>query len=244
MSFKIFHTINSGLLIGWRDTSVLVDVLHSKAEGFSDVPGLIREQIIGGVGPISEAGGLIFTHKHLDHYDADLIAEFCSRCPDIPLIAPDFCKDCCELLSQDSGIRRFKIGDLDIVMISTIHDGDMYRDVKHDSLLVGAGGEYILIAGDAGLSEAECERIAKVAQPTYGFFNVYQLSKLSVRKLIDNVSIRRVFLYHLGYAEDDKFQYRELAENVIEKFPSVLPKPELIEPMSWILNSRSCDQRT
>jgi len=234
IDMNIYHTINSGLIFSWKDTAILVDVLHGKVNGFSDIPDPLRNQVRSGTGPVMQSNGLIFTHKHADHYDADLVSEFLSKRPGIPLLTPGFYINCQPKYGHDIIDRCFQIGPIDVIAVSTSHDGVIYSDVNHESYLIGVGEDYILVAGDAALDQEECVRIMDVKKPACGFFNVYQLARPTVQQMIRTVHMKNVYLYHLGYEEDDEFQYHKLAKRVINRFPDDLPTPELIKPMEYI----------
>lgn len=231
---EIYHTINSGLLFRENNQQIMVDVLHCKTQGYSDIPWLVKKQVFEDTGLFSQADALVFTHAHPDHYDPQLVSIFCRKHPGTPVILPGKYENC-KLIKHKNEIERFEIGDFSIVLIKTIHDGEIFREVIHNSLLIGTGGKYAFVSGDAELTEADCNRIASIAQPYMGFFNAYQISRPAVHRLIAATKMEHLFLYHLCYKEDDEFSGRDFAERMLRMFPQSLPNLKLLEPMRWIV---------
>lgn len=232
---KIYHTINSGLIIMHMGSILWIDVLHKKSEGFSPVPAPFLSAMERGAYPASAPDGLVFTHRHPDHYDETLVGRLRARYPSMPCITPEQTDGVHNLGERGEAPRSLFIGNIELIPFPTKHDGPLYADVPHVSLIVRCGEESLLISGDAELKqEEEYREILRTYKPTCGFFNFFQLRRPAVRRWIQALKMRHVFLYHLGYPEDDKFHYIDQARRTIKYHPEILPAPKLLEPMNFI----------
>ena len=198
------------------------------------MPKSIKQQLASKEGMFAGLDGLVFTHSHADHYDEELVAEFLRLNPDTPVYLAGTIWPCAVTADKTSKETFFKIGKLNLFSFDTEHDGQIFRDVHHTSILVDTGSEKIFIAGDAKFYTGDYDLIGVHGPIDYGFFNVYQLNSQDVHQFIRQLQMKKVYLYHLGYPEDDEYQYWEFAKRILNRLPMDFPDSEIIEPMSSI----------
>ena len=229
MQIQIYYTINSGLFLYYRGCGLLVDGLHEGEKvGMSPFPQTLQNQLENRLGLFSRLNALLFTHLHADHYSAPLAGQLRARLPDALLIAPDD-------VACPRESAQFTVGPFRIRSFPTVHDGKEYVNTPHDAFLIEAGGERILLPGDASFGEGTdyftrfCPEGADIL-----FVNPYQMLSAKMRTLLRQWQPDRVFLNHLPYPQDDTYQYRALAQRLLGKWPHDLPVPEEMRPFSWL----------
>lgn len=229
MQIHIYHTVNSGLFLFYRGCGLLIDGLYEGEKvGMSPFSPQLRDQLESRQGLFAHLNAALFTHLHPDHYSAPLLDRLQAVLPGAAVFCP-------EEASGPRDAMRYSVGPFHILSFPTVHDGKEYVNTPHDAYLIEAGGERILLPGDAGFSEGTdyfagfCPEGADAV-----FVNPYQMLSAKLRALLRRWQPDRVFLNHLPYPRDDSFQYRALAERLMRHWPQDVPTPKKMEPLSWL----------
>lgn len=239
METAIFHSVNAGLYFWDGRNGLLIDAIHQgREEGLSPMPTFLSGQLRRGSGLFGHVTGLLFTHLHHDHYDADKVRQFQQSMPGLPVYGPDLVEGRVELEVVRLDIYRIVMGSASLWAWNTCHDGNTFAGTPHQSFLLTLGRERFFVAGDAALNVSDASRIAEVRRGpvTAVFCNLYQLASPNGQEFLRMLSPERVFLYHLPFSEDDQCGYHRLARQVLRKYPADLPSVERLAHMAWIDN--------
>jgi len=230
----IFHTVNCGLYLKHKKIEILIDFLHKgKNVGFSDTPDIVLNKLKTPFG--SNHRIFLFTHEHEDHFDEDMLTQLCDFCPDSLIFSPDLYRNI-DFIEICSDIKKFRIDNIDIFAIKSVHDGDMFSDIPHNSFLIKTEKVWTFVAGDGILTAQHISLIKKYCtrKIDIAFLNVYQASSSAAFSFAEELNIKNVFLYHLPFHSDDIFFYNRQADSVLNKWPDRLPPLRMIKHMSYI----------
>lgn len=228
MQIHIYHTVNSGLFLFYRGCGLLIDGLYEgETVGMSPFSQQLRDQLESRQGLFARLNAVLFTHLHPDHYSAPLLSRLQAANPQTAVFRPE--------AGAARRSAQYSVGPFLIHSFPTVHDGKEYVSTPHDAYLVEAGGERILLPGDAGFSEGAdyfCECCPDGADVV--FVNPYQMLSAKLRALLRRWQPDRLILTHLPWPEDDTYQYRALADRLMRHWPQDVPTPKKMEPFSWL----------
>ena len=237
MKARIFQTINAGLYL-WREgCGLLVDGLHwGREAGMSELPGPIAEQLRTGRGLFAHMTGLLFTHLHTDHYDEGYVRMALQDHPELPLYGPKLPGANVTAQEVRPGVRRFSMGPAEVAAVETAHDGAIFRDMPHMSYLIRMDGESLFIAGDAALEPEAGDLVRELYDtPVEGaFLNLYQIVSPKGQEFLRRLAPRRLFLYHLPFPGDDRYQIILQSRQRLKRMPEGLPPVEFPAALSWV----------
>lgn len=238
MRAEIFHSVNSGLYIRSGGSGILIDGIHrGKGIGFSDMPPELMEDMFQARGLFAELSGLLFTHRHHDHFDRELLCRFLSvRGNPLPAIYGT-CLELSNVVCKDppGEPASFDMGNAAVTAVRTVHDGEIYKNDPHRSFLIHIGGESFFIGGDAAPDNGCADVIKDASQSgvTAAFINVYQARSPEARDFLRRLRPERLFLYHLPFPEDDMYGHLMMAKWALRNFPEDLPELEVLRHMEW-----------
>ncbi len=234
---KIFHSVNAALYFYRGGHGLLVDGVHQKG-AFSAMPAPLRADMAAGAGIFARLDGLVYTHLHADHYDANTASAFAARLT-VPVWGPGLAADGLALSAVAPGVTRAEFPGFTVLAADTVHDGKAYRGEPHRSLFVHCGDECFFVAGDALLRPEDAAAFRQFApRPDAAFVNVYQLSGDSGRAFLRALYPKRTFLYHMPLPEDDTHGYHRFVPDVALRFPPELGPLQIPAHMAWIDDSR------
>lgn len=172
--------------------------------------------------------GVLFTHKHSDHYSAARLKELQQARGPFSVID--------ESSPSYRGTTLLSLGTFNITRFPTVHDGPQFRNVPHVSYLIRSGDTALLFPGDADLRTTDkFAAILNFLGPhihLYGFFNPYQMQCQAMWDLVDTCKFEKVYVNHLPRLEDDIYDLR----GVVKYTCHHMPERKLIIPpeMSWV----------
>ena len=237
MDCFILHTVNAGLYLWDGHTGLLVDGLHrGTATGFSVMPEKLRIDMDARTGIFSHLDVLLFTHTHRDHFDAGALQAAQARMPEVHVYCSDPAFCCGAYRAAEGKIVCPGLGRIRVAAISTAHIGPLGKGRPHESFLITAGENTILIAGDGRLDEplARCLRQHMPRRLSALFVGMYQLHMPECQAFIRAVVPEQVLLYHLPFPEDDVYHYWLQAKQVLQDLPEDLPQVEAPGHMAWL----------
>lgn len=237
METKIFYSINSGLFFQYGDTGLLADGLFTGDEfGWSVLPPVLEGQLRTRTGLFAHCDGAVYTHDHSDHFHQAYFDVTQNYAPPMPYYKPDGHSPEIAVLPRGPGSETFQIGNIEVLSVKTIHDGKGGELFDHRSLLLRCGGECFFLPSDAALKPSMLPLFTDWwgGAVTAGFFNLFQLMSPEGQAFIRGMRPRRVFLYHLPFPKDDKFNYFNLSRRAASLYAQDLPALERLEPMAWL----------
>lgn len=221
MRMRIFHTVNAALYLWNGKSGLLIDALHRGREyGFSDTPERYVRMLERGEGFFSQAGDILLTHTHPDHYDAELVEEFLRRHPDSAIYAPGLDRSSLKPVILETGVFLLRIRKYEIFAFSTVHDGAGFEHCPHCSYLIRWNGQSLWVSGDALLEPALAEKVRRRnggKGPDAAFAMVYQVGRTQGERFLRALEPGKLWLYHLPYQEDDVYGYRRMAEDIVAR---------------------------
>lgn len=237
MQTNIFHTVNAGLYL-WNGThGLLIDGVHDGyEEGFSLMPEFLYKNLQHHTGLFGHIDSVLFTHFHPDHFQPAGY-RWLTEIPDPPAVyGPGLLRRCSQIRCIAPSVFYIEMPGYQIYAKDTLHECEKFRDVRHQSFLIQSESEKIFVAGDAVLTLEDALEFQKACpgKITAAFFNLYQLASEEGYQFIKQMQPERVFLYHLPFKEDDRFNYRKLARQIVKNTPPQVQKAEILTHMSWI----------
>lgn len=237
MDTYLFHSVNSGLYFWDGMAGLLVDGIHDGQEqGFSPMPAFLSGQLARRAGLFAHTDGLLFTHLHRDHFQRAGMLRLLNRPESCSVYGPGLSESQASIRPIRSGMCRVQMAGAYVLAKDTVHEGEKFRQDRHQSYLIRMGGETFFIAGDAVLTAEDALAFDGFygKEVEAGFFNLYQLAAPQGQEFLRILQPKRVFLIHLPFREDDRFHYRSLAWQVVRQLPQDLPPVEILPHMAWI----------
>lgn len=237
MKAKIFHGVNNALYFQHQGGTIIVDGIHQgHQDGFSMMPPTLVSALQQRTGLFHEIDSLLFTHLHTDHYDRGLLLHAMDTNPTPLVYGPGL--DLSNTISEpvETGVYRIATGNGILYALDTVHEGEIYQNDLHQAYLLLLEGECFFLAGDATLTTADAAKLLNLAGSpiTAAFLNVYQLWSPSGAEFLRVLRPKTLYLNHLPFREDDLGNLYGLSKQVIRHFPTDLPKPVLLEPLTWV----------
>lgn len=150
---------------------------------------------------------IAFTHKHQDHYSAELTAKAIKTWPSTKVILPEGVSDKQEIC----------IGDIKLRFIKLSHAGKEYKDVEHYGVIIKGANQTILVSGDCEicdeklLDETQNERIG------ISIMNFPWVTLRKGRAAIESlIKPKHLIVAHLPFEEDDIYGYFPATEKAIK----------------------------
>lgn len=242
METAIFHIGNAGLFFYRNGTGILIDGIYDGSKvGMSAMPEAWRADLEQCRGILQQVDGLLFTHRHPDHYQEQLTERYrkqmesCGR--ELKVYAPDWELSNAEVQVLRAGMCRLRMNGAEIIMRRTIHDGGkLLAKDPHESFLVRMGNETFFVSGDGILSVEDAATFRRYAYHIdIAFVNLYQLGSESGTECIHALDADRIILYHLPFQKDDTCHYWMMGRLAAEKYTARYgTEIEIADHMAWI----------
>lgn len=237
MNTRIFHSVNSGLYFRNGQIGLWVDGIHNgRRLGFSDMPEALAGQLAEHTGLFAHVGGVLFTHRHADHFCKEGLDRLLSLPNPPDVYAPGLPESSITPRLIGAGVHRMAMAGVDILAKDTIHEGVMFRETIHQSYLIRMGDETFFLAGDAALTPEEAETILSCNRGSVNaaFVNFYQLVSQKGQEFLRIMKPQRIFLEHLPFEEDDRFHYHVQVKQLLRKLPADISHVEVLTHMAWV----------
>lgn len=238
----LFHTVNAGLYVRSGDRGLLIDAFHNDGRaGFSSTPKAVLRQMTAHTGIFTCQNDLVFTHLHGDHFDSKLVRRVYSEYPGVRICAPGIDGGGAASAKLQDGVVWTDLGEIQLALIPSIHEGAEYVDQPHNMILVQAGTYHCLACGDALLDEKLAEKVNALFMGRINsvFVNPFQLIRPEGQAFLRCLSPDSTWMYHLPFPEDDVYLYRKIAQTAIQRLPKSVNAVEILEPMQFI-PTKSC----
>jgi L-ascorbate metabolism protein UlaG (beta-lactamase superfamily) len=251
---EIVFIANGGLLIQSPQAKVLIDGIfqlktikekkHSMHQLdaddiFSTIPEDILDRIINGREEFGDIDALLFTHFHKDHFNREKTIECLRKNPVGKIFMPEGMvsvkNQAAEsgtevvILNLPFGVTEQKmVKDMRIQYFRAAHSGAQYSQVEHYCFLISVGDTHIYISADADFTKLYQHTMLESEEVTVGFFNPLCFHAQSGRELIKRINPKRVIMYHVPLATEDKYAFRERSEKVVNHFRDRLPPCDIV----------------
>jgi len=209
---------NCGLHLEYAGDSLLVDAPNGQRTAFDGVSNEEGERMISGAPPYQSLRGLIFTHKHSDHYDRSRVRAAAASRSDLVVFAPNG-------ITPERG--TLQAGAFAVDYYSIPHSGEEFADVVHRVFLIRAGKHRIYVTGDAAWDHETHAGIIHTAAPTVAFWNPNYVSHESARALLRQLP--QNYIYHLPVNAEDSIGFGRKCRSSFSRYSSELNSTHLIE---------------
>lgn len=216
----VIFSANAGISLTFGKARIWIDAVHQiRAKPFSAVSSTLWEKMQNH-DFFSSPDFIFFTHCHPDHYSKMLTEDAVARWPQAKLILPEpeFSKQI--LLEHDE--ICFQSLELSFRFFRLPHEGVQYASVPHYGLLISDGKFHILVAGDCELaSPVLAERLHGIPVDL-AILDFPWITLRKGREFIQHViHPEHLMIYHLPFAEDDLFGYRQAAKKSVNLLPEI-----------------------
>lgn len=202
---------NAGVSISFGGLRIWVDALHDqRLSGFSTVSPAQWEHLRRS-DVLAPPDVICFTHCHPDHYSFPLAAEASRLWPSARLVLPEPAFPGQYLLCGRE--CAFSLGGVSFRFFRLLHEGSLYASVPHYGLLLSCDGFQILIPGDCELANAGLKDCLQNTAVDLALLDFPWVTLQRGRAFIQSaISPKHLLVYHLPFAQDDRFGYRAAAE--------------------------------
>ena len=224
------------------ENHINIDLLRKK-DLFNPIPGEIMYRIVNGVAEFQGIDGLLFTHGHEDHFSSEKTAECLEKNNIGSIFLPDDENPKVIALREQAekhGVKLFNmnlplgskeeqiIKDISVKYFRTPHSGREFSSVLHYCFLLSINDKKIYISGDADYTNEYQQKMLEGEDVTVGFFNPLPFYLRAGRGLINRINPKRVIMYHVPFAKDDKYGFRKMSQRIMDRFGESLPPCEII----------------
>lgn len=171
---------------------VLIDAPNGRHTMFDAVPERLAEEIAASAPPYDRLLGLLFTHRHSDHYDRKRLAA-------IRLSRPELA--CFDVSGATPPSGTIALGGVTVRFETVAHSGAEFHDVFHRVLLVRFGDKSVYITGDADWTSPLHAAILREERPTAAIWNPNFVSHPEGRALLPLCANN--FIYHIPVGVPD-----------------------------------------
>lgn len=229
---KVLYLYNAGILLSYGNDSILIDGVFDDRNIFDKMPLGYRETLLRKEMPFENVKGLLFTHCHDDHYDAETVKKFTDKYADAEIVAPRLGMD--KKLAEECG--KFSVGVFDIEYLKTRHifvgeltcDNYVYK--------VSIGNKTVIVTGDT--DPESIEKITNVFRKDTDAFFINAATFLYEMKHPETTSlgqVKNLYVYHLPSEGNDDYGYRKATVSIMEKAKRVINNIEfLLENVRYI----------
>jgi hypothetical protein len=127
-------------------------------------------------------------------------------------------------------MEKIKLSEkLSLKVFSAVHAGEQYADVKNYCYLINFAGRKVFIISDSDYDSEYFSKMLKNEEIEAVFVNpLFLNNKIGRKVLTDAVKAERVIVYHLPFAEDDKYKMRQMVSRDAEKYKEELPEIDIL----------------
>lgn len=238
---------STGMLIEADGVKFLIDGLHKKiSTTFSGLSAEVFADLCEGKKELYQnINYLIFTHLHEDHFSAEYTEKYLESNKVEGFFAPEILKDkyislhnMVEQNSEQSYYFDLSLGEkqtirlldnLSIEVFSAVHAGDQYADVENYCYLINFAGRKLFIISDSDYDSEYFSKMLKNKDIEAAFINPLFLNNKRGREVItEALKADRLIVYHLPFADDDKYRMRNMVKRDSEKYKDHLPEINIL----------------
>lgn len=227
-TLRVTLIANAGLLLEYEGTTILLDSIYdSTGVPFSNLSPDLWKKAQAGEEPFQEIDYLLFTHAHPDHFTPELVRTYLSRRSAKCVFLPDDDEiESCGLTAwmrekdiphvvlsdQTAGEKYWIAPNISVQGFRTLHIDKQFASVRHYCYILTFGEKRVLITADADYFSETFESIQR--EPLYAvFMNPMFFAALRNKRFFSGeLHAQHLCIYHIPFAEDDKFGMRKMVE--------------------------------
>lgn len=214
---KCTFLANCALYLETETEGLLLDApngLRSPFDGVSEEEGL---RMINGEMPYDKLVGMVFTHKHSDHFDRRRARAILEKNPAAVLFAPGGgTAEQGEFLAGSAKIRYFAVP----------HSGQEFSNTVHRVFVIAMGGKTLYVTGDADWEADLHKEILHTYRPDVCFFNPNYVSHETGREVVQRSA--KSFIYHMPFQSEDTYGIARKCRSSFDRYGMELQNAELI----------------
>lgn len=238
---------NTGIIIESGGVKFLIDGLHKNiSTTFSGLSAEVFADLCAGEKELyKNINYLIFTHLHKDHFSAEYTEKYLDNNKVAGFFAPEILKEKyislnnkIEQNSEQSYYFDLSLGekqtirladDLSIEVFSAVHAGEQYTDLENYCYLINFAGRKLFIISDSDYDSKYFFEMLEDEDIEAAFVNPLFLNNKRGREvIIEALKAERLIVYHIPFAEDDKYRMRKMVKRDTEKYKDQLPEINIL----------------
>lgn len=207
MSMRCTALANCGLLLECGEDAVLIDAPCGRKTLFDGTDDREFKRILSSEGSYRNLRGLLFTHKHSDHYDSKRVRDLCMARPVLTMFAPN---------GATPEFSSLRVGVFEISCFSVPHSGEEFSGVYHRVFLIRGKESSVYLTGDASWDHPIHGEILEKYRPSAAFWNPNFLSHEEGRALLRKT--QRNFINHMPVESDDSLGIGRKARTCFQRY--------------------------
>ena len=216
---RITLLCSCGLLIEEGHHKLAVDLPCADLPPFAPLTPQDKAHFLNALPPFDALSGIVFTHRHPDHYDHRLLRQYRELHPQTPVFVPG--QQSPELLTLDWGFS--------VTAHRTLHvPVDGFGKSYQYAYLVRMGEKSVYITGDALAESAPHLDFLGTCIPDASFYNGQFFNSEPCRCLLREHS-GKSFIYHIPPDAEDVSGMRRKCRKTAERYASELGNVTLLE---------------
>lgn len=238
---------NTGIIIERDEVKLLIDGLHKNiSTTFSGISAEVFADLCEAKKNIyKNINYLIFTHLHEDHFSAEYTEKYLKSNKIDGFFAPELLKDkyssLNKVIEENSAEKYFfnlSLGeqrkiklttDLSLQIFSAVHAGKQYKDVENYCYLIDFAGRKLFIISDSDYDSKYFSKMLENEDIEAVFINPLFLNNKRGREVITkSIKPKKLIVYHIPFADDDKYKMRKMVSRDAEKYEDQLPEINIL----------------
>ena len=232
---------NTGLLLQYRDTALLLDGIYGEGGHLFSTPSPgTMDKLFQGLPPFEKIDYLLFSHAHSDHFSPALTMEFLRHrrvkgvlLPDAPKVResglPEYLRENDVpyfLLTDNLAQTTFPVSaDITVQAIKTLHLDKEYWNDLHFCHLISFGAKKVLFTADADYT-MESFDFVKDTPLSAVFLNPLFFSALCrSRFFTGSFRAENTCIYHVPFSGDERTSIRQDLARTLQAWPVEKKKP-------------------
>lgn len=267
-ALEVVYIANEGFMLESGGDKVLIDALFGKEDlGFCDVPPrALLKKLLAAAPPFDDVDLIVVSHDHLDHFDAEMAAEYLKNNAQCELIGTEQveaslkkCKDYESLKGRIHGvtpaaesIQKMTVNEIEVSVLRLKHCTycetdketgekiDRHRNMQNIGVIIQLGNNKIFHIGDSGMDNVEEYKAYNLIREEIDIALLGSIfwPPFSIRTDLVNKAIqpKQIVAMHLDRGNKDK--YLAYRESIQEDVP---PITIFKEPMEQKVFSKAAE---
>lgn len=203
---------NCGCFLSDGTAGLLLDAPNGLHTLFDSVSEELMDDLADGRAPLDGLCGVMFTHRHNDHYDKHRLKTLCERRGDIQVFDTNGATPLNGLV---------QMGPFSVQYASIAHSGNEFATVPHRVFWITIHGKSVYFTGDAWWQKEHHEPVWRGRTPTVGIWNPNFINHPEGRQLMQ--CCQHNVICHIPVSAQDVFGIGAKCEHSVQRFQDELP---------------------
>ena len=222
---KISLLCSCGLLIEEDGLKIAVDLPCADVPPFAPLSAEHRDAFSRSLPPFDGLTGIVFTHRHPDHYDRHLLRAFHEQHPEVPIFVPGMQTPDSVTLDWGAQIELRRVAHVPVAG---------YPPISQFAYLIRLHGRLVYVTGDAEADEAPHLAFLNDQIPDAAFYNGQFLNHPATRLLLTQHAAKS-FIYHIPPDTEDVSGMRRKCDHAMQRYAQELPNVTLLETYPTVI---------